>query len=72
VSLKVYEAALPLILAHLREPHDVKSLAETLNVRAAQLLDWLDRAAQEGKVLKQGRPPRYVAAPPRFDLDATA
>jgi predicted Rossmann fold nucleotide-binding protein DprA/Smf involved in DNA uptake len=68
----VYETVLPLILSHLHEPQDVKSLAEALEVRPAQLLDWLDRAAQEGKVLKTGRPARFIVAPPRLDLSATA
>ncbi|HYP42024.1 MAG TPA: DNA-processing protein DprA [Chloroflexia bacterium] len=66
----VYAAVLPIILSHLHQPHDAKSLAQLLDVRPAQLLDWLDRAVQEGRIARKGRPMRYIVAPPSFDLDA--
>jgi predicted Rossmann fold nucleotide-binding protein DprA/Smf involved in DNA uptake len=66
----VYAAVLPIIISHLNQPHDAKSLAQLLDVRPAQLLDWLDRAVLEGRIMKNGRPIRYIVAPPSFDLDA--
>jgi hypothetical protein len=39
---------------------DAKSLAESLNVRQSQMLDWLDRAVVEGKVRKTNKPVAYV------------
>jgi predicted Rossmann fold nucleotide-binding protein DprA/Smf involved in DNA uptake len=68
----VYAAVLPLILSHLHEPRDARSLAQLLEVRPAQLQDWLDRAVQEGRIVKNGKPVRYIMAPPRLDLDITA
>jgi predicted Rossmann fold nucleotide-binding protein DprA/Smf involved in DNA uptake len=56
----IYEAVLPFILNHLQQPKDVKSLAESLNVRQSQLQDWLDRAVVEGKVRKTHKPVAYV------------
>jgi predicted Rossmann fold nucleotide-binding protein DprA/Smf involved in DNA uptake len=66
----VYAAVVPIILSHLHQPHDAKSLAQLLDVRPPQLLDWLDRAVREGRIIKKGRPMRYIVAPPSFDLDA--
>lgn len=48
----IYEAVLPFILEQLQEPKDAKSLAECLDVRPAQLGDWLKRAVAEGRVVK--------------------
>ncbi len=56
----IYEAVLPFILNHLQQPMDAKSLAESLNVRQSQMLDWLDRAVVEGKVRKTNKPVAYV------------
>jgi predicted Rossmann fold nucleotide-binding protein DprA/Smf involved in DNA uptake len=48
----IYEAVLPLILEKLQQPKDAKSLAECLDVRLAQMQDWLKKAVAEGRVLK--------------------
>ena len=66
-----YDAVLPLILSHLYQPRDAKSLAQLLDVRPAQLQDWLGRAVSEGLIVKQGKTAktaRYIVAPPRLDL----
>jgi predicted Rossmann fold nucleotide-binding protein DprA/Smf involved in DNA uptake len=56
----IYEAVLPFILTHLKQPKDAKSLAEDLNVRPSQMQDWLNRAVTEGKVRKTNKPVAYV------------
>jgi len=56
----IYEAVLPLILAHLNQPLDAKSLAERLEVRQGQIQDWLNIAVAEGKVKKTKKPVAYV------------
>ncbi|WP_071187787.1 DNA-processing protein DprA [Trichormus sp. NMC-1] len=48
----IYNVVLPVILNHLQQPKDAKSLAESLQVRKVQMDDWLTRAINEGKVIK--------------------
>jgi predicted Rossmann fold nucleotide-binding protein DprA/Smf involved in DNA uptake len=63
-----YAAVLPLILRHLHQPRDTKSLAQLLDVRPGQVQDWLARAVGEGRVVKEDKRARYMVAPPRLDL----
>ena len=56
-----FDAVLPLLLEHLKQPRDVKSLASSLDVRTEQVKDWIDIAVEKGQVAKQGKPVRYVA-----------
>ncbi|MEH1810970.1 MAG: RecQ family ATP-dependent DNA helicase [Nostoc sp.] len=56
----IYQAVLPIILNHLQQPKDAKSLAECLNVRLSQMQDWLNKAVNEGTVIKINRPVTYV------------
>jgi predicted Rossmann fold nucleotide-binding protein DprA/Smf involved in DNA uptake len=46
----------------LDEPQSEEWLAAKINVRTAQMKDWLDRAVREGRVKKLRKPVRYVAA----------
>ena len=62
----VYAAILPLILSHLYEPSDARSLAQVLEVRPMQLHDWLERAVSEGWISRYGRSPRYIVSQPRL------
>ncbi|MEA5619664.1 DNA-processing protein DprA [Cronbergia sp. UHCC 0137] len=48
----IYNVVLPVILNHLQQPQDAKSLADSLQVRKVQMEDWLVRAINEGKVIK--------------------
>jgi predicted Rossmann fold nucleotide-binding protein DprA/Smf involved in DNA uptake len=48
----IYNVVLPVILNHLQQPKDAKSLADSLQVRKVQIDDWLIRAINEGKVIK--------------------
>lgn len=64
----IYQAVLPIILNHLQQPKDAKSLAECLNVRLSQMQDWLNRAVNEGKVRKINRPVTYVINQPTTQL----
>lgn len=48
----IYNVVLPVILSHLQQPKDAKSLADSLQVRKVQMDDWLTRAINEGKVIK--------------------
>ncbi|MEH2036899.1 DNA-processing protein DprA [Nostoc sp.] len=59
-SQDIYQAVLPIILNHLQQPKDAKSLAECLNVRLSQMQDWLNKAVNEGTVIKINRPVTYV------------
>ena len=56
-----YEAVLPVMLHHLREPQSSKNLAELLDVGAGQAQTWLTKAVEQNKVAKRTRPVRYVA-----------
>ncbi|WP_219907587.1 DNA-processing protein DprA [Aphanothece hegewaldii] len=55
----IYQTLLPLILKHLAQPKDAKSLSETFNVRLVQMQDWLNRAVEEGKIKKNKKPVTY-------------
>ncbi len=57
----IYTVVLPLILNHLQQPKDAKSLAECLDVRPTQMKDWLNKAVNEGKVRKTQNPVTYIA-----------
>ncbi|OYD93296.1 SMF family protein [Nostoc sp. 'Peltigera membranacea cyanobiont' 210A] len=64
----IYQAVLPIILNHLQQPKDAKSLAECLNVRLSQMQDWLNKAVNEGTVRKINRPVTYVVNQPTTQL----
>lgn len=57
----VFDAVLPLLLEHLKQPRDVKSLAASLEVRSEQVKDWINIAVEKGQITKQVKPVRYVA-----------
>lgn len=56
-----FDAVLPLLLEHLKQPRDVKSLAASLNVRTDQVKDWINIAMEKGQITKQSKPVRYIA-----------
>lgn len=57
-----YEAVLPVLLRHLRQPLNSKDLAQLLDVGATQAQAWLRKALEEKKVEKRTKPTRYVVA----------
>ncbi len=57
-----YEAVLPVMLHHLREPQSIKKVAELLDVGSRQAQTWLTKALEEKMVAKRTRPVRYVVA----------
>ncbi len=57
----VFAVVLPLMLSHLDQPRDTRSLAALLEVRPAQMGDWLNKAIEQGQVEKVGRSARYIA-----------
>jgi predicted Rossmann fold nucleotide-binding protein DprA/Smf involved in DNA uptake len=63
-----YEAVLPVMLRHLRQPQSGKDLAELLDVGPGQAQAWLARAVEETRVTKRTRPTRYVVADKRDDV----
>ncbi|MFN6480530.1 DNA-processing protein DprA [Nostoc sp. DedQUE07] len=67
-SQDIYQAVLPIILNHLQQPKDAKSLAECLNVRLSQMQDWLNKAVNEGMVRKINKPVTYVINQPTTQL----
>lgn len=56
----IYDAVLPVILNALEKPLPADKLAKLLDVSKTQLVAWLNRAMQEEKISKIGRPVRYV------------
>ncbi len=56
-----YDALLPLLLEHLEQPLESKTLAELLDTNTKQTQAWLTRAVEEEKVKKMKNPARYVA-----------
>lgn len=56
-----YDAVLPLLLKHLEQPLESKTLAELLDANIGQTQSWLKRAVEEEKVKKMKKPVRYVA-----------
>ena len=59
-----YTLVIDAVLALLKEPQSDEWLADKVNVRAAQMKDWLDRGVREGRILKLKKPVRYVAHTP--------
>ncbi|GFE71264.1 DNA-processing protein DprA [Chroococcus sp. FPU101] len=55
----IYQIVLPLMIKHLDQPKDAKSLSESFNVRLVQMQDWLNRAVEEGKIKKNKKPVTY-------------
>jgi DNA-binding MarR family transcriptional regulator len=55
----IYKAVLPVLLKALGAWKTPGDLAEELNVRKAQLNDWIRRAVDEGLIEKKNRPVRY-------------
>ena len=66
-----YEAILPVMLRHLREPQSSKDLAQLLEVGSGQAQTWLTKAVEEKKVEKRTKPVRYVVAGARDDIRAS-
>lgn len=58
---EAYTLVISDILSVLREPQSEEWLADKMNVRTAQMKDWLDRAVRERRVKKLRKPVRYVA-----------
>lgn len=54
----IYEVVLPLIIENLKinQPQSAKSLAENLKVRPAQIQDWLNKAVEQGIIIKNKKP----------------
>lgn len=55
----IYEAVLPIIFAHLKEPTKVDDLAARLDIAKGQLNVWLKRAVDDGLVRKHKNPVRF-------------
>lgn len=59
---EAYTLVIDDLLSILQEAQSEEWLAARMNVRTAQMKDWLTRAVREGRVEKRTRPVRYVAA----------
>lgn len=57
-----YEAVLPVMLGHLRQPLSGEDLARHLDVGLGQARAWLAKAVEERRVDKHSKPVRYVAS----------
>jgi predicted Rossmann fold nucleotide-binding protein DprA/Smf involved in DNA uptake len=58
-----YDAILPLLIECLQTPRTAKDVAEALDVAPAQAKKWLDRAVEEKRITKSGRPAKFSSAP---------
>jgi len=58
-QMTIYNAVMPVLLAHLQQPVSVDDLAKELDVNKAQLNLWLKRAVEEGTIQKLKKPVRY-------------
>jgi predicted Rossmann fold nucleotide-binding protein DprA/Smf involved in DNA uptake len=61
IPSNIYDAVLPLILNLLQQPLDDKSLAQNLDVNLMQLRAWLNKAINDGWIIKKSKPVRYVS-----------
>ncbi len=57
----IYEAVLPVIIAHLGSSTAVDELSKALDVSKAQLNHWLKKAVDEERIRKLSQPVRYQA-----------
>ena len=57
--VSVYDAVKPALLNALSDWISSKDLSEKLNIRKAQMEDWLKRAVKDGVIAKKNRPVRY-------------
>ena len=64
-----YTLVIDAVLALLTEPQVDEWLAEKMDVRKAQMKDWLDRGVREGRILKLKKPARYAAQTPNLFTD---
>ena len=58
---EAYTLVIDDVLSILKEPQSEEWIAGKMNVRTAQMKDWLDRAVREGRIKKLRKPIRYVA-----------
>jgi predicted Rossmann fold nucleotide-binding protein DprA/Smf involved in DNA uptake len=58
-----YDAVLPLLLVMLETPHTAKEIAAALDVAPGQAKKWLDRAIEEKRITKSGRPLKFHRSP---------
>lgn len=57
-----YEAVLPVMLRHLRQPLSGEDLAKHLDVGLGQARAWLAKAVEDQRVEKRSKPVRYVVS----------
>lgn len=63
-TMDAYSLIRDTLMNLLSEPRTEDWLAESMQVRGAQMKDWLEKAIEDGRVKKLKRPVRYVAQPP--------
>lgn len=56
----VYNKAINLMLNLLKEPKSIEEVTASLNITKSQAIAWINRALNEGKIIKTNRPVRYV------------
>ena len=56
----VYNKAINLMLNLLKEPKSIEEVTASLNITKSQAITWINRALNEGKIIKTNRPVRYV------------
>lgn len=56
----VYNIAINLMLNLLKEPKSIEEVTASLNITKSQAITWINRALNEGKIIKTNRPVRYV------------
>ncbi len=56
----VYNKAINLMLNLLKEPKSIEEVTASLNITKSQAITWINRALNEGKIIKINKPVRYV------------
>jgi predicted Rossmann fold nucleotide-binding protein DprA/Smf involved in DNA uptake len=56
----VYNKAINLMLNLLKEPKSIEEVTASLNITKSQAIAWINRALNEGKIIKINKPVRYV------------
>jgi hypothetical protein len=69
---RLFDAAKPIILGLLAEPHREKEIADALKIPPALAKQWLSLLVAAGEVGKSGRPVQYRSVEPALAIPDTA
>ena len=56
----IYIAILPILLNCISEAKSIEDIADQLNLKREQILNWVNRAVRENRVRETGNPVKYM------------